>query len=70
MSAPSSSESGSVTVELTPDDVRFVKQAVKHYEIFARVSEKQGEDGTAGILRAQEFHAEQLLGRITEASDG
>lgn len=49
---------------LTDDDVAFVKLAVQHYAIFAEQAEKQGEDPMAGLMRAQEFHAEQLLGRL------
>jgi len=58
-----------IMVALTPDDVAFVRLAVQHYDIFASVSEKQGEDRTAGILRAQEFHAQQFLKRIEEAEN-
>ena len=53
-----------IVVSLTPDDVNFVRQAVKHYELFADVAERQGEDKTAGMMRAQEFHAQQFLKRI------
>lgn len=59
---------GTILVALTPDDVKFVRMAVQHYEIFASVSENLGEDRTAGMLRAQEFHAQQFLNRIEEAS--
>lgn len=58
-----------IMVALTPDDVNFVRMAVQHYEIFADVSEKQGETLTAGKMRAQEFHAQQFLKRIEEASE-
>ena len=53
-------------VSLTVDDVAFVKLAVRHYAIFAEQGEKQGEDRMAGIMRAQEFRAEQFLIRIKE----
>ena len=58
---------GEITVALTSDDVSFVRLAIKHYEVFATVSEKQGEDQTAGMMRAQEFHGQQFLKRIEEA---
>jgi len=53
-----------IVVALTRDDVNFVRKAIKHYEVFASVSEEQGEDQTAGMMRAQEFHGQQLLKRI------
>lgn len=58
-----------IVVELTREDVEFVRLAIQHYEIFASVSEKQGEDRTTGILRAQEFHAQQFLRRIEEVQE-
>ena len=53
-----------LTMTLMREDMEFVHQAVAHYRVFAEVSEKQGEHGTAGIMRSQEFHAEQFASRI------
>ncbi len=55
-----------ILVAMTREDVSFVRLAIKHYEIFADVSEKQGEDSTAGKMRAQEFHGQQFLRRIEQ----
>ena len=52
------------TVTITDDDVQFVRLAKQHYEVFAQVSEKQGEERTTGILRKQEFYAERFLLRL------
>ena len=50
---------------LTDDDVAFVKLACRHYTIFAEQAEKaEDESQMAGLMRAQEFRAEQFLGRI------
>ncbi len=56
-------------MSLTRDDVSFVRLAINHYGVFADVAEKQGEHGVAGKMRAQEFHAQQLLGRIEEVTN-
>lgn len=55
-------------VSLTAEDVAFVRLAIRHYRIFAEASERQGQDDTAGKMRAQEFHGEQFLARIEEAN--
>lgn len=60
--------SRSVMVEMTHDDVNFVRVAIKHYEIFASQAEKAKEDSMAGLMRAQEFHGQQLMGRIKGVS--
>lgn len=52
------------TVTITDRDVEFVRLALEHYRIFAEAADRQGQDRTAGIMRAQEFYAKRFLTRL------
>ncbi len=49
---------------ITDDDIRFVERAREHYKLFAETCDRQGEERTAGLMRAQEFYAERFLLRL------
>jgi len=51
-------------VTITKEDVRFIKLAMEHYKVFSEVSQKQGDERTAGIFQSQLFYAERFLLRI------
>ncbi|KKM61993.1 hypothetical protein LCGC14_1526170 [marine sediment metagenome] len=55
------------TVTITEDDVHFVEQARRHYQVFVEATEGHDER-TAGIFRKQEFYAERFLLRIQKES--
>lgn len=51
-------------MEVTDDDLAFLRRARQHYQVLAQAAERQGEARTAGTMRAQEFHAQQMLERV------
>lgn len=57
------------TVTVTEDDVRFLEQVQRHYQLFAEATEKQGDKRATGIVRKQEFYAERMLERIRTPTD-
>lgn len=52
------------TVEITEQDIEFIRNIKDHYKVFAEAAERQDETRTADICRRQEFYAERLLARI------
>ncbi len=57
------------TATITEDDLHFVEQAKRHYQVFAEALEHHGDDRTAGIFRKQEFYAERFLVRMGEPTE-
>ena len=61
------------TVTITDRDIEFVRLALAHYRVLAQEMEKLGSDRehqrSAGVMRAQEFHAERFLIRLTATEE-
>ena len=54
-------------VEITEEDIEFLRKAREHYKLFADAAERNSDPGTAGIMRKQEFYAERFWLRVTQS---
>ena len=56
-------------VEITEDDVEFLRKAREHYKLFADAAERNSDPQTAGIMRKQEFYADRFWLRTQAESE-
>ena len=56
-------------VEITEEDIEFLRKAREHYKLFADAAERNSDPQTAGIMRKQEFYAERFWLRTQAESE-